>query len=64
MENITNERIINLIHKIQDSRNSKVLVYITGDRARLETRIGMDVIPKINDHLTNLGDFEKLDLFL
>jgi len=59
-----NENINKLIKKIQEIRNSKLLVYITGDRRKFETKIGMDVFPIINEHLSKLGKIEKLDLFL
>ncbi len=42
---------IELIKKIEDATNSKILVYVTGDRRGLETRISSDVIPFIYKHL-------------
>jgi hypothetical protein len=33
-----------LYEKLEKLRNSKVLVYFTGDRSQLETKIGSDVI--------------------
>jgi len=58
------EKINNLIKEIQDLRKSKLLIYFTGDRRKFETKIGMDVIPIINQHLSSMGEIEKLDLFL
>lgn len=53
-----------LIRDIEAARGSRVLVYITGDRQGLETRIAFDVFPFIFEHLTRMGAMEKLDLFL
>lgn len=53
-----------LIMQIEKARNSKLLVYITGDRRGLETRIGMDVFPIFHEHLMHMGVQEKIDLFL
>ena len=53
-----------LIKDIEQDRNSRVLVYITGDRPGLETRIAFDVFPFVFEHLTKMGEMEKLDLFL
>lgn len=58
------QRRLDLIRKIEEERNSRVLVYITGDRQNLETKIGVDTFPFIANHLTNLGKTPKIDLFL
>ena len=58
------EKINSLIEQIQEKRNSKILVYITGDRRKFETKIGMDIISLINDHLSLMDQCDKLDLFL
>ncbi len=58
------EKINNLIKEIQDLRKSKLIVYITGDRRKFETKIGMDVITIINDHLSSMNEINKLDLFI
>lgn len=43
-----------LIKKIEDQRNSRIIVYITGDRQPFVTRIADDVIPIFNRHLENI----------
>lgn len=53
-----------LIKKIEEKRGSRLLVYITGDRRGLETRIGMDVFPMFHEHLMRMGKQERIDLFL
>lgn len=58
------ETIINMIKETQNMRNSKLLVYFTGDRRKRETKIGMDVFPLINEHLSQLKETKKLDLLL
>lgn len=61
---LKNDKIIKIIKEIQDIRKSKMLVYITGDRRRFETKIGMDVFPMIYEHLSQIGDVKKLDLLI
>lgn len=58
------DKINDLIQQIQDVRDSKILVYITGDRSKRGSKIGMDVFPLINEHLAEFKDLEKLDLFI
>lgn len=53
-----------LIKAIEEERGSKLLVYITGDRRGLETRIAMDAFPFIFTHLSRMGRQEKIDLYL
>jgi hypothetical protein len=53
-----------LIRTIEEERNSKLLVYITGDRRGLETRIAMDAFPFIFTHLSRIGYQKKIDLYL
>ena len=55
---------IDLIRKIERQTNSKVLVYITGDRRGLETKIASDVIPYIYKHLKKIGNVSKINLFV
>lgn len=45
-------------------RGSRVICYVTGDRQKLETKIGMDVFPFFYDVCTRLGSAKRLDLFL
>lgn len=53
-----------LIEEIQKERDSKVIVYITGDRRGMETRISMDIFPMIHKHLTKIGNQKRIDVFL
>jgi hypothetical protein len=53
-----------LIKKIEESRNSRVITYITGDRQPFTTRIADDVIPIFNRHLESMGPQKKISLFL
>lgn len=57
-----------LIKKIEDARESRVLVYVTGDRQPFGARIAEDVVRPMYDHLLALEKLEpkrkKLDLFL
>jgi hypothetical protein len=55
---------VELIKAIEKERNSKLLVYITGDRRGLETRIATDVFPIFHEHLSRMGKQQKIDLFL
>lgn len=55
---------IELIKKIQKNNNSKVIVYILGDRQGLETKIATDSLRMLNKHLVAMGDQKKIDLFL
>jgi hypothetical protein len=55
---------MSLIKKLEDNRESKILVYITGDRRGLETKIAMDVFPMFHEHLSQIGSQKKIDLFL
>ena len=61
---MTRQDRINLIKKIEVATDSKVLVFITGDRQGLETRISHDVIPFIYKHLEKIGETQKINLFL
>lgn len=53
-----------LIKKIEEKQDSRLLVYITGDRRGFETKIGMDVFPMFHEHLMRMGKQERIDLFL
>nr|MDO8100189.1 serine protease [Candidatus Njordarchaeota archaeon] len=53
-----------LIKTIEEVRGSRLLVYITGDRRGLETRIAMDAFPFVFTHLSRMGYQEKIDLYL
>jgi uncharacterized protein YbgA (DUF1722 family) len=54
-----------LIQKIEEKRDSKVIAYLTSDRqGPINAKIAMDVIPHISNQLRNIGRVEKIDLFL
>ena len=56
-----------LIEKIEQKRQSKVIVYFTGDRRPFGARIAEDAVRPLYDHLLNLefhGDNQRIDLFL
>jgi hypothetical protein len=53
-----------LISEIEKERGSKLLVYMTGDRLGLETRISTDVFPFIFGHLSKTGNQDKIDLLI
>lgn len=58
-----NERL-NLIKEMQNERKSKIIVYFTGDRRGLETKISTDIFPNLHKHLVNIGNQKRIDLFL
>jgi ClpP class serine protease len=53
-----------IIEKIEGLRGSRVLAYVTGDRAPIAAQIGDDAVRPIYDHLREMGHVERLDLFL
>ena len=53
-----------LLQQIESHRNSKVVLYVTGDRQGLETMIGQDVIDLFVDHLDEIGPIKKISLVL
>lgn len=55
-----------LIKKIEEERDSKVLVYITSDREpnQLHGQIAGDVVPIFYEHLKKIDPVDNLDLFL
>lgn len=55
---------MNLIKALEENRGSRVLVYMTGDRRGLETKIAMDIFPMFHEHLTQIGKQDKIDLVL
>ena len=50
--------------ELEKTRNSKVIVYITGDRPGMETQIHPEVLEYFVDHLDPLGKVDKISLFL
>ena len=55
---------IDLYHKIETLRSSKLLVYVTGDRSGMETQIAPDVLHKFSEHLDLLPKTDKITLLL
>lgn len=55
---------IDLYHQIEEKRNSKLLVYFTGDRPGLETRIADDATEYFVEHLDKIGSVKKITLML
>lgn len=53
-----------LYSKIEELRNSKLLVYVTGDRPGLETQIHPEILDYFIDHLDKIGKQQKISLFL
>lgn len=53
-----------LLRNIEEQRDTRAILYITGDRQGLETRIGQDVIDLFVDHLDELGPVQKISLIL
>lgn len=53
-----------LIEQIEQSRGSRVLVYVTGDRPPAVAQIGDDAVRPMYAHLREMGSVEKLDLFI
>lgn len=64
MECMGRQERVDLIQKIERQTNSKVLVYITGDRKGLETQISHDVFPFIYKHLEKIDNVPKINLFI
>jgi len=57
------ERIENY-KKLENLRNSKLLVYCTSDRQKAETNIGADILAPFANHLDKIGDVDKISLLL
>lgn len=53
-----------LFKEIEETRNSKIIVFITGDRRHLETKIGDDVIPIFQNILINSNHKKKIELLI
>ncbi|MHA1796638.1 MAG: SDH family Clp fold serine proteinase [Promethearchaeota archaeon] len=54
-----------IIKKIEEKRNSKVITYFTSDRqGPVNARVAMDIIPIISNQLRKIGKTEKIDLIL
>lgn len=57
------ERIA-LYREIEAARNSRLIVYVTGDRRGLETQIHPEVLDLFATHLDTFGTVPKISLFL
>ncbi len=56
---------IDLIKKIEEKRNSKIITYVTSDRpGPLNARIAGDIIPIISQQLRKIGKTKNIDLFI
>ena len=55
---------IELYERLEDKLNSKLLVYITGDRQGFEAQIGGDVVDYFIEQLDKIGVVKKLTLYL
>lgn len=53
-----------LIARLEEKVNARLLVLITGDRQGMETRVAPDVLPLVPEHLARIGSTENLALFL
>lgn len=68
----TREKRKELIKKIEDLRQSRVVVYITGNRITLKTpnpnmlftNVALDVLPILYQHLGKIQKTQRIDLFL
>ncbi|MFO8056919.1 MAG: serine protease [bacterium] len=54
----------NFYRELEEKRQSKLLIYITGDRENRQTQISHDVIDLFVNHLDSIGDVDKLSLYL
>ncbi|MDP1845846.1 MAG: hypothetical protein Q8L09_03795 [Candidatus Moranbacteria bacterium] len=53
------------IKKIEESRGSRVVTYVTSDRqGPVNARVAMDIIPIISNQLRKIGKQDKIDLVL
>jgi hypothetical protein len=53
-----------LIQQIEDARESRVLTYVTSDRAPAPAQIGDDAVRPMYSHLREMGHVKKLDLLI
>jgi hypothetical protein len=53
-----------LLQDLETSRDSRVLLYVTGDRAQLETQIGKDALELLVHHLDLIEHAKKITLYL
>lgn len=53
-----------IYQRIEETRNTKVLAFITSDRLNMETQIGQDCIDPFVDLLEHIGPTERISLIL
>jgi Serine dehydrogenase proteinase len=53
-----------IIAQIEEMRGSRVICYITSDRAGADAQINKDSLPFFHDHLSQIGPRERIDLVL
>jgi hypothetical protein len=53
-----------LIERIEEIRESRVVVYVTGDRQPATAQLGDDAVRPLYDHLRAIGHVPRLDLFI
>jgi hypothetical protein len=53
-----------LYRQLEAKRNSRVIVYVTGDRSGLETKISSDALNFFIRHLDIIGDVDRITLYL
>jgi len=58
-----NDRL-ELYRKIEQLRNSKLLVYITSTKQGMETQIADDILPLFVEHLDKIDGADKISLYL
>ncbi|MFC2011029.1 hypothetical protein ACFLUR_01910 [Chloroflexota bacterium] len=56
---------LRLIQSIEAARDgNKLICLVTGDRRGLETKIAIDILPFLYEHLSTLGQMKSVDLFI
>lgn len=55
---------LEMIQQLEGLRGSRVLAYVTGDRAPAPAQIGDDAVRPLYEHLRALDHVDKLDLFI
>jgi len=58
------EKREHLYAKVESLRNSKVLVYVTGDRRGMEAQMHPEVIDQLVEHLDQFGNSDRITLIL
>lgn len=58
------QKLLKIYEKIEKIRNSKVIAYVTGDRANMEAQIAPDSIDIFGKHLEAIGQTVKITLIL